>query len=422
METKMKSRLLAVLIGSCCAAPVLAQSSITIYGIADAGIHVSRFGNGTQYNLASGIADGSRLGFKGTEDLGGGYKAIFTLESRIELDTGDNKNGFAGRSPAFALLRGAPLPAASSLALATGLGNNNAVVNSNGALFDRTSMVGIITPVGGFLLGRQYTPAYEVSVFADTFETGSAGQWGHIIAGLGSLYTPGVAIRSSNAIQYRLQLPNGIGASLMYSPENLGSGSLGVADRFLGANLRYQTDTVAVGVGYNTEKDPFGNRSLRTGVIGGSFKMDKFKFFAGYMNFKNDNPSIGFVLTPTVTSALGTAGAALVPGVVATINSNARIDADSATLGVHYLIGAGRVMASIGHTRNDLLPDSDVTLYALGYDHNLSKRTDVYVFFAHASNDPNAQYALGGAGYAGGFTARPGENANALQLGIRHRF
>ena len=58
----MKAKHLAVLISVCCAMPALAQTSITIYGIADAGIQASRFGNGTQYNLASGMtgADSAR--------------------------------------------------------------------------------------------------------------------------------------------------------------------------------------------------------------------------------------------------------------------------------------------------------------------------------------------------------------------------
>lgn len=418
----MKIKLLAALLCGCGTMPALAQTSLTIYGIADAGIQASRFGNGTQYNLASGIADGSRLGFKGTEDLGGGFKAMFTLESRIELDTGDNRNGYLGKNPNFALVRGAPLPAASSLALATALGQNNAVVNSNGALFDRTAMVGLVTPVGAVLLGRQYTPAYEIGAIADTFETGTVGGWGGITTGTSALYTPGVAIRASNAIQYRMQLPNGLGASLMYSPEDRATGSLGVSNRFVGGNVRYQAGSFNVGIGYNREDDAFGARSLRTGVVGGSFTMGKMKFFAGYMDMKNDNPSIGFALTPTVTAALGTAGAALVPTVIGTINTNARLDAKSATLGMHYTIGAGRLMGAVGHTKNDLSADSDVTLVSLGYDHNLSKRTDVYLFFAYADNDANAQYALGGAGYSGGFTTRGGQDARAVQLGVRHRF
>ncbi|MEO8407236.1 MAG: porin, partial [Oxalobacteraceae bacterium] len=62
----MKTKYLAALVASCFAAPVLAQSNITIYGIADAGLHVSSNGEGTRTKLVSGIADGSRLGFKGT--------------------------------------------------------------------------------------------------------------------------------------------------------------------------------------------------------------------------------------------------------------------------------------------------------------------------------------------------------------------
>jgi len=418
----MKMKTLAALLGVCGAVPALAQTSISIYGIVDAGIQASRFGNGTQYNLASGMADGSRLGFKGTEDLGGGFKATFTLETRFELDTGENRNAYIGKNPNFALLQGAPLPAANSLALATALGQNPAVVNANNALFDRTAMVGLITPVGAILMGRQYTPAYEITAIADTFETGTVGGWGGITGGTSGLYTPGVAIRSSNAIQYRLQLPNGIGASLMYSPEDRANGSLGVGNRFVGGNLRYQAHGFNVGIGYNREDDPFGARSLRTGVVGGSYTLGKMKFFAGYMNMKNDNPSIGFALTPTLTSALGAAGAALVPTVVATINSNARLDADSASLGMHYTIGAGRVMAAVARTRNDLFANSDVTLFSLGYDHNLSKRTDVYLFLAQTNNEGSAQYALGGAGYGGGFTTRGGQDARAVQLGIRHRF
>lgn len=418
----MKTKALAAMLGIFSAVPVLAQTSLSIYGIVDAGVQVSRFGNGTQYNLASGMADGSRLGFKGTEDLGGGFKATFALESRFELDTGELRNGYAGRNPDFALVQGAPLPPASSLALATSLGQNPAVVNANGALFDRTAMVGLVTPVGAILLGRQYTPAYEIGAMSDTFETGSVGGWGGITTGTSALYTPGVAIRSSNAIQYRLQMPNGLGASLMYSSEDRGSGSLGVSNRFVGGNLKYQAHGFNVGIGYNREDDPFGARSLRTSVVGGSYTLGNIKFFAGYMTMKNDNPSIGFALTPTVTAALGTAGTALVPGVVAAINSNARLDADSASLGLHYTIGAGRLMGAVARTRNDLFADSDVTLISLGYNHNLSKRTDVYLFFAYADNDANAQYALGGAGYSGGFTTRGGQDARAVQLGVRHRF
>lgn len=56
-----------------------AASSIEIYGLLDIGIESVNNGAGAKTSLTSGLADGSRLGFKGSEDLGGGWKAIFTL-------------------------------------------------------------------------------------------------------------------------------------------------------------------------------------------------------------------------------------------------------------------------------------------------------------------------------------------------------
>ena len=67
----------------------LAQNSVTIYGIVDLGAtRVSGLKGGSISQLSSGIMDGSRLGVRGNEDLGGGYRALFTLESRLEADTG----------------------------------------------------------------------------------------------------------------------------------------------------------------------------------------------------------------------------------------------------------------------------------------------------------------------------------------------
>jgi len=81
----------------------------------------------------------------------------------------------------------------------------------DGGLFDRTSMLGLITPVGAILAGRMYTPAYEIFNAADAFESGMAGSWGSITGGTGGLLTTGMAIRSNKSLQYRIELPNGFG-------------------------------------------------------------------------------------------------------------------------------------------------------------------------------------------------------------------
>ena len=85
------------------AAPlVMAQTNVQVYGVLDAGLsRVTGMRDGTQNALVSGIMDGSRLGFKGSEDLGGGYRALFALEHRIEVDTGvlSNRPGSGSQLP-----------------------------------------------------------------------------------------------------------------------------------------------------------------------------------------------------------------------------------------------------------------------------------------------------------------------------------
>ena len=62
-----------------------AQSNVTIYGIMDAGFVGERGGkNGSVSKVSAGVANASRIGFKGTEDLGGGLSAVFQLETGIK--------------------------------------------------------------------------------------------------------------------------------------------------------------------------------------------------------------------------------------------------------------------------------------------------------------------------------------------------
>lgn len=436
----MKTKLLAGLVASCFAAPALAQSNITIYGLMDAGIHVSSNGEGTETRLVSGIADGSRLGFKGSEDLGGGYKAIFNIEARVELDNGGNQAGNISNNQGLALSRGmvfpAPVPqlaplAAGALAAVRGAMQPPVNVNTNGALFDRTSMVGLITPVGAILAGRMYTPAYEVFAAADTFETGTAGGWGNITGGAGGLLTAGVAIRSDKVLQYRIQLPNGIAAALMYGFEK--SGYIGLDKHFYAANLMYRANGFNVGLGHNYGQDQNGDKGLVTTTLGGSYETGAMKFFAGYQAMKNDNSILIPVLSnawdtqiaPGLIAAGGPAG--LVNGVWAPIfknnlAENFKLDADSVSVGMHYRIGSGRIMGSVSHQNDKTTFDNDVTQYAIGYDHNLSKRTDIYTVLAYIKNRNGAQYAPGAASAPGGFTSEPGQAGRAFQIGMRHRF
>jgi GBP family porin len=406
----MKAKLLASLVGACFGAPVMAQSSVTVYGIADAGIQVSRFGKGTVTNLASGIADGSRVGFKGVEDLGGGYRAIFTLESRFEIDNGTLGAGYLATPAAnVPLTDGLPAAAAAQLG-PTILGQK---INASNALFDRQAFVGLVTPAGTFLLGRQYTPAYEILVKMDSFEAGTGGTLlTSLVTGTGGFLTPGAAARANQAVQYRFQSPSGIGVAAMVGLSGgATTGSLGYSKRFWGANLSYKANGFDVGIGYNTENDQNGNKSLTTISVGGSYAVGDARLFAGYHHMVNDHPALVPLLTPSLGAALA--------GIV---GENARLDANVYTVGMQYRVGAGRIIASLGFNNDKKASNGDAALVALGYDHDLSKRTDVYLTLAHVNNKNASQRTPGAAGYYSGFSSAPGQGATVLQSGIRHRF
>ncbi|MDN4037942.1 porin [Massilia sp. YIM B02443] len=412
------------------ASPAMAQSSVQIYGIADAGVMWQK---GGPTKIYSGGADGSRIGFRGNEELGNGYKAIFNLEARVELDTGGNQPALMNDNPGRYLLRGMqgiPQPILDRLQ-ATIQPPGAPAVNQEKALFDRTAMVGLVTPIGAILLGRMYTPGYEVFNMADVFESGTAGTWGHITGGTAGFTALGADIRSQEAIQYRIAHPSGFGGSVMYGPE--GSGYLGRYKKFRAVAGTYKANGFDVGIGYNHGYDRQNRPSLRTTTVGGSYTInDSWKVFAGFHSQRNDNSAL-------LPDYLGGWDGAVAPALTAqgipaeaqrtlraifqrAITENTRQDAKSYQIGFHYRIGAGRIMASVAH-QNDRTPsNSDADLVAIGYDYFLSKRTDLYTVAAFIRNDNEAQYTPGTSGNPGGFTEAPGADGRALQIGIRHRF
>src|SRR5438034_827122 len=96
----MKKNLVAVSVLGLCAATAQAQSSVTIYGLVDTGItytnkvlNTTTSQSGSKFSVHPGAMQGSRLGFRGVEDLGGGMKALFVLENGFAVDTGTMLQG-----------------------------------------------------------------------------------------------------------------------------------------------------------------------------------------------------------------------------------------------------------------------------------------------------------------------------------------
>ncbi|MBS0545322.1 MAG: porin [Proteobacteria bacterium] len=124
----MQKKLIALAVAGLVSVPAFAQSNVTIYGIVDMGYKYQ--GDNVDSNVKnrnaidSGISGGSRIGFKGTEDLGNGLKAGFVLEQGILADTGNSDQ--AGRT------------------------------------FGRQSFVSLSGGFGTVAAGRQYTPAHAI--------------------------------------------------------------------------------------------------------------------------------------------------------------------------------------------------------------------------------------------------------------------
>jgi predicted porin len=141
----MNKMMISVLVSSLLPAAAMAQSAVTVYGVADAGlVRESGSATGTVNAITSGVASGSRLGFKGKEDLGGGVKAYFVLENGFNIDTGSAAQG--------------------------------------GLLFGRQAYLGVSSELGALTVGRQYSPYYRaMRDISDPFCAGFAGRAGNIL-------------------------------------------------------------------------------------------------------------------------------------------------------------------------------------------------------------------------------------------------
>ena len=163
----MKKSLIALALAGAFASAAQAQS-VELYGIVDMGFVQESGGptgtlpslatpRGTINKLTSGAQSGTRLGFKGTEDLGNNMKALFVLETGIAAD----KGGF----------------------------------NQNNTAFARQSFVGLQSDMGTLTLGRQYTPYFLTMLVGDPFAAGMAGAAQNMLM-------PAANIRMDNAVKY----------------------------------------------------------------------------------------------------------------------------------------------------------------------------------------------------------------------------
>jgi len=390
----MKKSLIALAVLAAAGA-ASAQSSVTLFGIVDATIQrVDNKGatGGSVTRLHNSGESSSRLGFRGTEDLGGGMSGSFWLEAGLNNDDGTGQTLSTNNQSTLA-------PGSALVTAGGGAGEatrNARAASGTGLVFNRRATVSLAGGFGEIRLGRDYTPQFWNLTVFDPYGTVGVGT----NQMLNSIVTGPTAVRASNSVGYFL-------------PGNLG-GFYGQAQVYRGEN----SSTVA--------NSGDGNGA---GV--------RFGYSAGPLNvaIAAARTTYALVAAPVAGQPPGTTrqnnlGASWNFGVATVIGMISRDSADALAgnqKGRGYLaavtvpVGPGLIKASVSNYITDVPVGTDprARKIAVGYVHNLSKRTAVYTTFARVSNNTTSNASV-----FGGAAAAPtlGASSSGYDLGIRHSF
>ena len=357
----MKKSLIALAVLAA-AGTASAQSSVTLFGIVDATVQRVNNSNGTSVTrLTNSGYNSSRLGFRGTEDLGGGMSAIFWLEAGMSNDDGQGAGTNANNQ-------------------ATGAGA--AVAGRQGLTFNRRSTVSLAGNWGEVRLGRDYTPQFWNLTVFDPFGTNGAGT----TQTLNSIITGSTAVRASNSVGYFL-------------PGNLG-GFYGQYQHYFGENIS------------GTPNDGTGD-GLRLGWANGPINVA-----LGVSQTNNTIAGVSAKIKQNNVGGQWDFGVAQVLGQYSW-DSVGSTDGRGGLIGALFPIGAGQIRLAYSEYKVKLGASPKSAKWALGYVHNLSKRTALYVTFADVKNSNGAA-----ASAVPGAATGPGINAksDAWDLGVRHSF
>ncbi len=355
-----------------------AQSSVTIYGRIDSGIVTGKFDStGNRTLLQSGPYTASRLGFRGTEDLGGGLRASFGLEAGLNIDTGTGG--------------------------ATG----------GGLSFNRGSQVALASDSWGeFALGKMYMPTFWVYLASDPGIGGlGLGSMGASITqqhtaltgktGWGGFY--------DNTVRYRTPNISGLKGEVAYSlgAENSNNSPARNDGRTSAFNVQYEKGPMYLGGAYQKYTASVagvaagtyaGDANQTTWMVAGRYAIAPATVGVNYGRTKNSTAcqSTGNVVgcdmnTFAITSRFDLTGQSSMDV------SLAQLKANSGSL--------------IGAKANTL---------AIGYTYYLSKRTWLYGQAVKMSN--NSQSAWGLNAGLGQANNTKGLSPQAFSVGILHTF
>jgi GBP family porin len=384
-----------------------AQSSVTLYGLLDAGITYTNSvatSNGGHSNVAmtNGIMQSNRWGLRGAEDLGGGLKAIFVLENGFNLSSG--KLGQGSRE------------------------------------FGRNAYVGLSSNnLGTLTLGRQNEFMYD-GIARYSFVTGNNGG-GNIFAHTMDNDNLIGTFRVNNAVKYVSPTYAGLQAGGMYAFSNQANGFGN--NRLYSLNLQYNQGPISAGLAYTQLNQNIGALNANGAVDAGNgassdsaFTAGRERIFGGGLKYTFGAAKVGVVITDS--KYYNTTGFAAGSAPVSAANSayvhftNYEVNA-TYNLTPAWLVGAAYTYTDGKFSSSLASASPKWNQVGLLSDYSLSKRTDLYLGanWVHLSGGLSSNAATGGAtGFQGalaGSTSVAGSaaaisNQVVVGAGIRSRF
>jgi predicted porin len=359
----MKKSLIALAVAGAVSAPAFAATSnVDVYGIMN--VSVNRVDSGTtgKDKSFSVSSHASRLGFKGSEDLGGGLSAIWQIESSINAEEG------------------------------------------SGNLGGRNTFVGLKGGFGTVLLGQHDTPMKLLGRKVDNF--------GDLYADSRNLLGADAAsgksnfdLRTKNTIAYMSPSFSGFSVAAAYVADHQGGLATPTAcasgldcnkNDAYSITAGYDNGPLMLGLGYEKQNISTGattTNSRKLFRVVGGYSFGDFKLGALYENGSAD-------------SALATA------------------DRNAWGLFGNYAIGAVTLKANflkVGDYKNS--NNTSAKQYTVGADYSLSKRTTAYAYYAKLKNDTNAAFDLGvGGGVTDTTLTVAGNDPSVFGLGMKHSF
>ncbi|MGV0962196.1 MAG: porin, partial [Limnohabitans sp.] len=416
-----------------------AQSTVTLYGQADAALTSAKSGANSVSGLFGAGRGSNYVGFMGTEDLGGGWNANFKLEAQYSLDTGAGSSSNTNNQATGGLTTQSG--AATSPTLNAAPETRASLGGAQGLTFNRWSYAGLSNAaVGEIRVGREYTPSFQSILGADVVGANGAGnslnmtlmlagQSANLIS-VGTSASNGVSYQTPNIAGFQakamaifgenpntgsttsLNAPkagNGNSWNLTYAQGPLSAGVAGLTvkgTRVAPASAVAPTVTTVTteAANVNTSTSTYTAGSPATAGLPGDYKQAS--AYAKY-DFGVALATVGQVQEKLITPASASES----------VNK-------STIVGVSVPFGAYKLNANYITSKYTLggADTGKANQLAIQGMYAMSKRTDLYATYAIVDNSLGKSYGLGNGAGRMVTVSNNGDKSTAYQVGIRHNF